>query len=156
MTNLSSVASMASRQAFSPPRPGLSSGSVGLLGDSTTWNQQDRIFVIDDLKLSGLRERTECHVSTDPTATQSGDDSRDVLPARGAFDALASGLTKHHLFDSGESAPDIQSTNKVRAAVRRGWGYPTQPKVAATTRQDALYHPGRQQFEPVVLSAVEV
>lgn len=106
--------------------------------------------------LSGLRERTECHVSTDPTATQSGDDSRDVLPARGAFDALAFGLTEHHLFDSGESAPDIQSTNKVRAAVRRGWGYPTQPKVAATTRQDALYHPGRQQFEPVVLSAVEV
>src|SRR5215468_7754317 len=85
-------------------------------------------FVIDDLALSGLRERTECNVSTDPTATHSGDDSRDVLPARGAFDALAFGLTEHHLFDSGESAPDIQSTNKVSAAVRRGWGYPTQPK----------------------------
>jgi hypothetical protein len=49
---------------------------------------------------------------------QSGDDSRDVLPARGAFDALAFGLTEHHLFDSGEPAPDIQSTNKISAAVR--------------------------------------
>src|SRR5215470_17725729 len=106
---------MASRQAFSPPRP------ASRAARSISWatrNQQDRIFVIDDLALSGLRERTECHVSTDPTATQSGDDSRDVLPARGAFDALAFGLTEHHLFDSGEAAPDIQSTNKVSAAVR--------------------------------------
>ena len=137
MTNLSSVASMASRQAFSPPRPGLSSGSVDLLGDSTTWNQQDRIFVIDDLKLSGLRERTECHVSTDPTATQSGDDSRDVLPARGAFDALASGLTKHHLFDSGESAPDIQSANKVSAAVSDEGGV-TQPNRKSPPQPDRM------------------
>jgi hypothetical protein len=63
-------------------------------------------------------ENPECHVSTDLTATQSGDNSRDVLPARGAFDALAFGLTEHHLFDSGESAPDIQSTNKISATVR--------------------------------------
>jgi len=35
-------------------------------------------------------------------------------------------------------------------------GLPNPTKVAATTRQDALYHPGRQQFEPVVLTAVEV
>src|SRR5262245_10448541 len=116
MTNLSSVASMASRQAFSPPRPGLSSGLVDLLGDSTTWNQQDRIFVIDDFALSGLRERAECHVSTDPTATQSGTIRATCFPLVVPSMRSHFGLTDHHLFDSGESAPAIQSTNKVSAA----------------------------------------
>src|SRR5215831_15966770 len=126
---------MASRQAFSPPRP--ASRAARSISWATRRPGTSRIGYSSSMtSLSGLRERTECHVSTDPTATQSGDDSRDVLPARGAFDALAFGLTEHHLFDSGESAPDIQSTNKVRAASDEGGV--TQPNRKSPPQPDRM------------------